>query len=101
MHQRQDGAPVWQDAAAGSPAVRVGREEGDLADSVGVVEACRQRQQADHLADWNVRLQLAADGKGDARYVLRGHLLRLLADGKKNLLLPLRAPEVALQVAVT
>src|SRR2546427_12198233 len=100
MHQGQDQAPVGWDAATGAASVRVGREQDDLADRVWIVKARRQRQKCSDLGKTDACFHLTAKRGRQRGKILGRQLFGLLTDREQHLLLALRSPEVALQVAV-
>src|SRR5439155_6015515 len=81
MHQRQDQAPVREQAAVRRASMRVRRREDDLLDRVGVVDARGQWQQVHHLVDRDVGLYLASDRLRERGDIGGRQLLRLLTDG--------------------
>ena len=80
--------------------MRVGRKQDDLADRFWIVKARRQRQKCSDLGQADACFQLTAEGRRQRGKILGRQLFGLLTDREQHLLLALRSPEVALQVAM-
>src|SRR5438093_6879931 len=100
LHQRQDETPDGYHVTLRTAAsMRVRREQDDLRDLFDI-EARSNRKKGGDALETHARLDLALHRRRQARNVRGRDFRGLRLECEQDLLLPLRAPEVTLQVVV-